>query len=231
MESPEEADRLLDEPTRRNLRKEATSVSHLSTHRPENPYCASCNRAKMTCARHYKGAFVNEAERWGSHLTADFITSKNDALLGIKGKKHLFVIGDLYSGLWHAFPTETRTTAETVECFKMFVGQKHNEIFQMYSDSGKEIIKMLNEFHILARHGQPGISRANAVVERRNREVQMTARVLLDAAGLPSCFLDSCSSVRHTHGECGTIGVTRWFHSLRAVARGGVRGGDVPVWL
>eukprot|EP00974_Lingulodinium_polyedra_P065173 6301380-Lingulodinium_polyedra.AAC.1 len=33
-----------DEPQRRNLRAEASSLAHL-THKPKNPYCLSCARA------------------------------------------------------------------------------------------------------------------------------------------------------------------------------------------
>ena len=37
------------------------------------------------------------------------------------------------------------------------------------------------------RQGQSGLKQGNALAEKRHSEVQMTARALLDSAGLPSC--------------------------------------------
>ena len=55
----------LSESQRRDLRAEANSISHLCSHFPKNPDCPFCVRSKIIGARHFKGAFVNEAERWG----------------------------------------------------------------------------------------------------------------------------------------------------------------------
>eukprot|EP00974_Lingulodinium_polyedra_P039299 3767280-Lingulodinium_polyedra.AAC.1 len=66
----------------------------------------------------HRGSFQIEATRWGEHLTADYIASKSELMLGVDGSKHAFVIRDIFSGLCHAFPTRTRTTEDTVEHFK-----------------------------------------------------------------------------------------------------------------
>ena len=42
-DTPEEVEKV-----RRNLRQEATSLMHLRTHTPKNPYCSTCTRAKIT---------------------------------------------------------------------------------------------------------------------------------------------------------------------------------------
>ncbi|MFM7978473.1 MAG: hypothetical protein ACKPKO_04080, partial [Candidatus Fonsibacter sp.] len=37
----------MNRPARRSLQEEANSLFHLPTHKPKNPYCESCRRAKM----------------------------------------------------------------------------------------------------------------------------------------------------------------------------------------
>ena len=143
----------------------------------------------MRQARHYKGSLVNEATRWGSHLTADFITTSGDGLKGVKGYRHIFVVGDLWSGLWHAYPTKSRAAEEVATCLKEFCGERGaTQVHALYSDCGKEILSCLRHFGILHTGGQPGIKKSNALVVSRNARVQETMRTLLDSAGLPSCF-------------------------------------------
>merc|ERR1711884_432145 len=125
-------------------------------------------------ARHYKGSFTNESVWWGSHLTADWIASKEDSMLGVGKMKHLFVIGDLWSGLWHAFPTRDRTTESASLCFKECVGARHLEVHQLYSDYGREIKKAMRMANVLSRIAQPGDKKSNSLVERHNREIEST---------------------------------------------------------
>ena len=89
----------------------------------------------MRQARHYKGSFENESTRWGSHLAADFITTTGGGLKGLKGYRHIFVIGDLWSGLWHAYPTKTRQTEDVAACFQEFCGDlQAMNVHTLYSD-------------------------------------------------------------------------------------------------
>eukprot|EP00974_Lingulodinium_polyedra_P130978 11215911-Lingulodinium_polyedra.AAC.1 len=67
-----------------------------------------------------KGSFRIEAERWGGHLTADYVASKGDVLVGLKRFKNVFVVRDIFSGLYHAFPTKSRTAEDTIECCETF---------------------------------------------------------------------------------------------------------------
>ena len=54
-DDPEDsADRVLPPTTRESLRKQATSVTHLLTHKPKNPYCPACTRAKLKHIRKYR---------------------------------------------------------------------------------------------------------------------------------------------------------------------------------
>ena len=79
-EDPEEAaEELLPYQTKDTLRRQATSMAHLLTHKPKNPYCAACRRAKLKHKRKYKGSYQRHAQSPGQILTADTVTSKDDA--------------------------------------------------------------------------------------------------------------------------------------------------------
>eukprot|EP00969_Alexandrium_andersonii_P058046 2557611-Alexandrium_andersonii.AAC.1 len=45
----------------------------------------------------HSGSFQAVAERFGSHLTCDFIASKLDYMAGIHGARDVFVVKDVYS--------------------------------------------------------------------------------------------------------------------------------------
>ena len=56
---------------RRSLRDEANSLYHLLTHKPKNPSCKYCRRAKMKDKRKYAGSYKNTATRWGHVVIGD----------------------------------------------------------------------------------------------------------------------------------------------------------------
>ena len=53
LNTPDEADRSLEPRERKSLRLRTNSTEHLMTHKPKNPYCEACIRAKMTEAPSY----------------------------------------------------------------------------------------------------------------------------------------------------------------------------------
>ena len=122
-EDPEKAaEQVLPPTTRETLRKQATSVTHLLTHKPKNPYCAACKRAKLKHIRKYRGSYQRQAQSPGQNLTADTVTSKDDAWqavlmtdpvgIGTQGQrpKHAFMIKDEHTGLKHMFPLHEKNT-------------------------------------------------------------------------------------------------------------------------
>ena len=54
--SGDEAEGRIVHPTEISLREEANSLYHLLTHKPKNPFCESCRRAKMKEKRKYSGS-------------------------------------------------------------------------------------------------------------------------------------------------------------------------------
>ena len=53
-------------PTEISLREEANSLYHLLTHKPNNPFCESCRRAKMKEQRKYSGSYKKHYDPMGS---------------------------------------------------------------------------------------------------------------------------------------------------------------------
>eukprot|EP00969_Alexandrium_andersonii_P116975 5173119-Alexandrium_andersonii.AAC.1 len=157
-------------------------------HFPKNPYCKVCRTAKLQQPPRPKGSFVSEATRFGAHLTCDFIASKSDFMEGIHGARDVFVVHDVWSGLLHAYATPDRYAENIIEVMKMLAGDHVWNIHKMYSDCGKAIVSAMKHYHILTQHGQPDVSKSNAIAERANRTVLEMTRALLGLAGLPACF-------------------------------------------
>ena len=84
------------------------------THKPKNPYCEACVRAKKTESPSYKGSYVRTVAEWGREVTADHITSLKDRMLGITGDRDALTIKDEYSGLKNLYPTKTKNADEMI---------------------------------------------------------------------------------------------------------------------
>ena len=85
--------------TRRSMREEANSLYRLLAHKPKNPYCESCRRAKVRESRKYVGSYRSSATRWGELVTGDHPVSTQDNMLGIEGHRDVTVMIDAYAGL------------------------------------------------------------------------------------------------------------------------------------
>ena len=61
------------------LREEARSRKHLMTHRPKNPFCPVCQRARMYApqARKVGGSSSIESKSYGAHLTIDHLITRD----------------------------------------------------------------------------------------------------------------------------------------------------------
>ncbi len=65
------------------LRVEAKSVQHMLTHKPKNPFCSICDRAK---ARQSRASFQRELHEWGGLVTVDHIDSRRAEMMGLNGE-------------------------------------------------------------------------------------------------------------------------------------------------
>ena len=167
------------------LKEEAKSIRHMLTHIPKNPFCDICTRAKMfkPPSRAVGGSTKVKAERFGDHITADFIVTRDEDELGIDDEKSALVVKDIATGFMYVYPNARRTTNAAILAIKHFVG--HDEqIGVSYSDNAPELIsamKILQCRHVLSRDY---ISKSNAQAERAVRSVLEGTRVNLLQAGL-----------------------------------------------
>ena len=113
------------------LKKEATSLEHLLTHYPKNPYCPLCRVAKDTAMRvfHVKDGKSDDKvdppkQLFEQLATDDVIFAKGSEHFGtgIGGVKTHHVVRDLYSGARIAYPLSKRDVESHAKNFRHFVG-------------------------------------------------------------------------------------------------------------
>ena len=169
----------------KELKEEAKSIRHMLTHIPKNPFCDICTRAKMfkPPSRAVGGSTKVKAEKFGDHITADFIVTRDEDELGIDDEKSALVVKDIATGFMYVYPNARRTTNAAILAIKHFVGHE-DKIGVFYSDNAPELIsamKILQCRHVLSRDH---ISKSNAQAERAVRSVLEGTRVNLLQAGL-----------------------------------------------
>ena len=65
------------------LKAEATSLRHLLTHKPKDPFCDDCCRGKMCAKGGRRGAFQRELKGWGSLITGDHLVGSAGDVSGL----------------------------------------------------------------------------------------------------------------------------------------------------
>ena len=99
----EEADRILPAGAGRSLREAAASLFHQLRHKPNNPYCDTCRRARLRLTRKCTGSFKRDATYWGYRVFGDHIVVLDEMRKGLDGSSDAFVATDLYAGLRAAY--------------------------------------------------------------------------------------------------------------------------------
>jgi len=164
-------------------KEEAKSIRHMLTHIPKNPYTATyAKNAKMfkPPSRAVGGSTQVKAEKFGDHITADFIVTRDEDELGIDEEKSALVVKDIATGF---YPNARRTANAAILAIKHFVGHT-DEVGVFYSDNAPELIsamKILQCRHVLSRDY---ISKLNVQAERAVRSVLEGTRVNLFQAVL-----------------------------------------------
>ena len=126
-----------------------------------------------------------EAEKFGDHITADFIVTRDEDELGIDDEKSALVVKDIATGFMYVYPNVRRTTNANaaILAIKHFVGHTE-ESGVFYSDNAPELIpamKILQCRHVLSRDYIP---KSDAQAERAVRSVLEGTRVNLLQADL-----------------------------------------------
>ena len=102
---------------RRDLKAEATSVQHLLTHTPTNPYCQACMYGKALRVQHRKGAMARNGtkpSKEGDLMTMDVIILKSDVSRGGGGETALFLVCDVATSFITAFASAVSYTHLTL---------------------------------------------------------------------------------------------------------------------
>ena len=125
----------------RALKEEATSIQHLLTHTPKNPFCDVCNRAKMTKRPSYRsgGSTQVEANTFGEHITADHLVLGDDEEMDIDGSRTALVIKDIATDFVYVYPSARRSTRECIVAFRHFV-KSTDDVGVFYSDNSPELV-------------------------------------------------------------------------------------------
>ena len=167
------------------LKEEAKSIAHQMNHIPKNPYCDVCNKAKMLKppGRSVGGSQQIDSDKFGQHITADFLVTMSEAELGIDSDRVALVVKDVATDFRYVYPSSRRAARDVILALKHFIRQEDTvEVF--YSDNAPELVsaaKVLVWKHII---GRDYISTSNSVAERAVRSSLEGTRANLIQSGL-----------------------------------------------
>ncbi len=202
------------------LKKDATSMVHLMTHRPKNPYCLICQRAKaqrVACKRKKNAVNKQGATMlgetppcFGDHITGDHFDAKSWKNRGTTGDKWAALLMDRATKWIGVYPAYSKSANESIEAMHHFVSAT-DTVGTFYSDNSGELAaacKHLNWRHRNALEGKP---ETNSVAERAVRTVKEGVRCILSQAGLPPSFWpEACRYFCHAFNICGPDGTSPW---------------------
>ena len=148
------------------LRKEATSPERLFFHRPKNPFCPVCQKAKMLAPQSRKvgGTRTIESKAFGDHITCDHIILKDLTEFGFHDQKDGFVIKDVFTSFRYCYPSETKTADQCHEDFLHFL-QVKDEVGIVYSDNAPELIATMKKLGIRRNTSRQYVDKNKAVIE------------------------------------------------------------------
>ena len=152
---------------RRDLKAEATSLRHLLTHLPKNPYCVSCQQAKMRQRYSHKGAFKRDLDHFGEIVTCDHVVAPAMRMQGLGGEKYGLSVRDLFTGMIAIYPSTNHDTPATLAAMKEFAGRK--KIHNIYSDNALELVKASYLMGVGHHASLPGEPKTNSLIERTNQ--------------------------------------------------------------
>ena len=172
----------------RDLKAEATSITHLLTHTPRNPYCEACKRAKMT-RKPARTIHRNPDElptKFGELVNADYIVSQSMEAMGLTGERDALAIVDRATNYKDCYPMQSRSGSDCYGALQEFFGGYAPE--RIYTDNEASLIRACKDLGFNHDKSTPYRHQSNAFCERIVRKVIEGARTMLEQAGLPSCF-------------------------------------------
>ena len=181
----DEQERVYGNKTEEELRKDAISPEHLFTHRPKNPYCETCKRAKMMrpYATRKGGSRHVRSNKFGDHIVADHVIMKRSVETGVQDEHVMMVIKDVYTQYRYAYPSDSKSTDEIIKGFNHFL-KSTDRVGVVYTDNSPEFCAAIKEYGVVHQTSVEYLDSTKSVVEREARTILEGARSNLVQANI-----------------------------------------------
>jgi len=172
-----------------SLRAEAVSLEHRLTHRPKNPFCPICQRAKMYApqARKSGGSTTIHSKAFGDHITVDHIITEDAKDYGFQEETLAHVVKDVYSKFRYIYPSRTKSGEQCYEDMLHFLGVD-DEVKVIYSDNALEFDFAARQLRARHNTSRAYVNENKAVIEREIRTILEGTRANLVQSGLPDRY-------------------------------------------
>ena len=171
------------------LRAEADSIHHKFCHRPKNPYCKVCQKAKMYSpqARKTGGSSSITSTKYGDHITVDHIITRDMLDHGYDDQKVALVVKDVYSQFRYVYPSDTKNSEQCHEDLLHFLG-KDDEVGIIYSDNAPELGQAIKRLGVRHNTSREYVDENKSVIEREIRTILEGTRANLEQSGMPEKY-------------------------------------------
>ena len=165
---------------------EAQSSKHHFLHFPKNPFCRTCQRARVLApyARSKGGQARVDTTRFGDHVIADHVLIKANVEEGMKGEKVALVIKDIHTQFRYVYPSQSRFAEDCTFAINHFVNGK-DDVEVIYTDSSRELKAAIKELGYRHQTSIECVDSSKSFVEREIRQMLEGARSNLVQAGMP----------------------------------------------
>ena len=171
------------------LRAEADSIHHKFCHRPKNPYCKVCQKAKMYSpqARKTGGSSSITSTKYGDHITVDHIITRDMLDHGYNDQKVALVVKDVYSQFRYVYPSGTKNSDQCHEDLLHFLG-KDDDVGIIYSDNAPELGQAIKRLGVRRNTSREYVDENKSVIEREIRTILEGTRANLEQSGMPEKY-------------------------------------------
>ena len=168
------------------LKLQAESAEHKFTHRPKNPYCKVCQKAKMLAphARKRGGTSTIKSDKFGDHVTLDHVITRDLRDFGIEGEKVALIVKDVFTNFRFVYPASNKDSEQVYENLLHFFAVE-DEVGTVYSDNAPELEGAIARYGVRHNTSRPYVDESKAVVEREIRTILEGTRSNLLQSGLP----------------------------------------------
>jgi hypothetical protein len=172
-----------------SLKAVAKSFRHKLTHKPSNPHCDTCVRAKMKNRRKLAGTSTRVFKKFGDSFTCDHVVmARGFGNKGAGGFNDMFTMYDRASHSKYVDPVKSLDTLDVYTSLNHVQGgDPKQKIKEIHADGATQISKACKQLRIRFEPSQPGVHETNAVIENINNDILMGTRAQLLEAGHPAC--------------------------------------------